>query len=370
MDQNIKLEINNKPKNPTPTSKEEVRENAATTSNIVPRSRGSENLEKGQQLHEIEEEREKNALRNRLLVESQAEVAQLTRQNQELRLEMHKLKERCKWQEERLQYTGNKGKRRIDTEVDIFRRQNLSLSQQLEDLKYKLEMKNKKIQQIESGEKLTSWIRNNRYPIIHSIETRKQLLQQSVNELIEKQKQQAARDAALAPVFDRKHPVVRRKPTKDEERLYSAKADLKLYSNIEEFIHSILDSYHKLVLENQKSKKEMEDDKLLRTGKINSLMRLAHVRKHGVLMGFQKTMKRSQSKKNTLNRQSLSTSSLLSSSSVSSVRNLSESSRGQKDADDMLKASWVRCKQCSMYNSIKSLCCARCQSQEMEKIHI
>ena len=128
-------------------------------------------------------------MRNRLLVESQADVARLTRENQELRIEMHKLKKRSKWQEERLRYSGNAGKRRADAEIDVYRRQNRSLSQQIEDLKHELAMEKKKLSQIESGDKLANWIRNNKYPIIHSIETRKKLLQQTMGQLVEKHKQ-------------------------------------------------------------------------------------------------------------------------------------------------------------------------------------
>eukprot|EP00945_MAST-04E_sp_MAST-4E-sp1_P001582 g1582.t1 len=379
MNQTIGLEINAKrqPQTLATTPKQDVRERPSTTASAPPQSRGAGSSRKDEQpAVSGNEEQDKNAMRNRLLVESQADVARLTRENQELRIEMHKLKKRSKWQEERLRYSGNAGKRRADAEIDVYRRQNRSLSQQIEDLKHELAMEKKKLSQIESGDKLANWIRNNKYPIIHSIETRKKLLQQTMGQLVEKHKQKAAREAALGPVFNRKHPLVRRKPTRDEQSLHSIRSDLALYTNIEEFIHGILDSYHKLALENQKSKKEMEDDKLLRTGKINSLMRLAHVRKHGVLMGFQKTMKSSQSKKNgSLNRHSLSTTSLVSNASAASgggsvTSMLGKSGLGYKGATDNSKAAWARCAQCSMYNSIKSLRCASCQSEEMEKIEM
>ena len=297
---------------------------------------------------------DKNKLRDQLLVESQEDVARLTRENQKLKVELHKLKQRAKWQDDRLKYFGDAGSRRKKSEIELYKADNQKLARKIDELHFALDVERGKREALESGENLNSWIRENRYPIVMSIESKKKLLEHSLQEIMLKEKERVAREAALGPVYDAKRRLARTKPTVHEKRVIDIQETLQFYTSIQEYISAIMRSYHALVLKQEKEMAALEKEKQQRIGKINSLTRLAHVRKHGVLLGFQEAMKESK-----LSQHSLSHSSILSTGSLTTTSFAEDST-----------ARWAKCTRCSMYNSSKATACAHCQCETFKMIEI
>ena len=73
--------------------------------------------------------------RNRLILRLQDEVMQYAKENKNLRLENHKLKQHNAWMKDRLKYTGNTGRIKLENDVDVVLRENASLKAQIYDLK-------------------------------------------------------------------------------------------------------------------------------------------------------------------------------------------------------------------------------------------
>ena len=152
------------------------------------------------------------------------------------------------------------------------------------------------------------------------------------------------------------------------KHIRKVKAEIDLFTDIQIFLNSVLDVYHQLVLHQEKVTIRLNEENKLKTGKINSLTRLAHIRKHGVLMGFQESLdanelSQSYNKYNEEGKVLLPTR-----RSMTTLDSLK-----MELADDSIESSpatWKRCYKCSMYNSVKAIQCAHCNSEYLELISI
>ena len=121
--------------------------------------------------------------RNRLILRLQDEVMQYAKENKNLRLENHKLKQHNAWMKDRLKYTGNTGRIKLENDVDVVLRENASLKAQIYDLKGEIadfkQLEKKRV----TVKDQTTIIRTRRNFVLQQIKEKTDLLQMSLAKL-------------------------------------------------------------------------------------------------------------------------------------------------------------------------------------------
>ena len=317
---------------------------------------------------DLREKERESTRRNQLLLQLQDEVMKLSNENQTLRMKSHKLKQHNAWMKERLKYTGNIGKIKMENDVDIVLRENASLKAQVYDLKEEMYIYKQKEKHRITLKDQTIMIRNNRNYIMKEIQTKLDLLNMKKNGLVKEKKEKQARMDALNQVMGFSYQRSQQMKQFDMRKLRKVEKEMKLFLDIQSFLNLVLDSYHSLILHQEKVKRKLNDESKIKTGKINSLTRLAHIRKHGVLMGFQESLEANELSQSYNKYNEKGNVMLPTSKSATSLDMLKMELA--EDSIETSPAAWKRCYKCKMYNSVKAIECAHCKSEYLELISI
>ena len=354
---------------PTAKGKPEVDRTKDPQSNPIPRPERppSPSLTK---LVDIGLEDDDNDLerRNRLILQLQDEAMQYAKENKNLRLENHKLKQHNAWMKDRLKYTGNTGRIKLENDVDVVLRENASLKAQIYDLKGEIadfkQLEKKRV----TVKDQTTIIRTRRNFVLQQIKEKTDLLQMSLAKLKQNHAAKQARAETLKNVMGVTYSRIQKEKQEFSRGIRNIEKELQLFDDIQSFLNLVLDAYHNLILHQEKVRFRMTEESLLKTGKINSLTRLAHVRKHGVLMGFQQSLEANELSQTYNKYNEKGNVMLKKNASATSLELLKE--KLSESSVESSPAQWKRCYKCSMYNSVKAIVCAHCKSEYLELISI
>lgn len=354
---------------PTAKGKPEVDRTKDPQSNPIPRPERppSPSLTK---LVDIGLEDDDNDLerRNRLILQLQDEAMQYAKENKNLRLENHKLKQHNAWMKERLKYTGNTGRIKLENDVDVVLRENASLKAQIYDLKGEItdykQLEKKRVTMKDQ----TTLIRTRRNYVLQQIKVKTDLLQVSLAKLKQNHAAKQARAETLKNVMGLTYSRIQKEKQESSRGIRHIEKELQLFDDVQSFLNLVLDAYHNLILHQEKVRVKMNEESLLKTGRINSLTRLAHVRKHGVLMGFQQSLEANELSQTYNKYNEKGNVMLKKNASATSLELLKE--KLSESSVESSPAQWKRCYKCSMYNSVKAIVCAHCKSEYLELISI
>ena len=169
---------------------------------------------------------------------------------------------------------GNTGRIKLENDVDVVLRENV-VKAQIYDLKGEItdykQLEKKRVTMKDQ----TTLIRTRRNYVLQQIKVKTDLLQMSLAKLKQNHAAKQARAETLKNVMGVTYSRIQKEKQEFSRGIRNIEKELQLFDDIQSFLNLVLDAYHNLILHQEKVRVKMNEESLLKTGRINSLTRFA-----------------------------------------------------------------------------------------------